>query len=90
MIAANTSREIAVPQAQKVTVESIQQQRALSGVTPDVQQELGNLLRALGNPDGIYATARKPEAITLTTFEQFATHTLLKHILSYRRDGTGL
>lgn len=66
----------------QVTVESIQQQLSLTGATPDVQRELGNLFRALGNPDGIYATARTPEAITPTTFEQFAIHKLLKHILA--------
>jgi uncharacterized protein YbjT (DUF2867 family) len=66
----------------QVTVESIQQQLLLTGATPDVQRELGNLFRALGNPDGIYATARTPEAITPTTFEQFAIHKLLKHILA--------
>jgi uncharacterized protein YbjT (DUF2867 family) len=66
----------------QVTVESIQQQLALTGATLDVQQELGNLFRALGDPDGIYATARTPEAATPTTFEQFATHKLFKHILA--------
>lgn len=66
----------------QVTVESIQQQLSLTGATPDVQRQLGNLFRALGNPDGIYATARTPEAITPTTFEQFAIHKLLKHILA--------
>jgi uncharacterized protein YbjT (DUF2867 family) len=62
----------------RVTVESIQQQLALAGAAPDVRRELGNLFRALGDPDGIYATARTPEAITPTTFEQFATQKLLK------------
>ncbi|KYC40977.1 hypothetical protein WA1_24365 [Scytonema hofmannii PCC 7110] len=66
----------------QVTVESVQQQLALLGATPNVQQELGNLFRALGDPDGIYATARTPEAITTTTFEQFVTHKLLKHTLT--------
>lgn len=66
----------------QVTVESIEQQLALNGATPDVQRELGHLFRALSNPNGIYATARTPEAATLTTFEQFATHKLLKHILT--------
>jgi hypothetical protein len=64
----------------QVTVESIQQQLASAEATPDVQRELGNLFRALGNPNGIYATARTPEAFTPTTFEQFAIHKLLKHI----------
>lgn len=61
----------------QVTIESIQQQLALMGATPDVQKELGNLFRALGDPDGIYATARTPEAVTPTTFEQFAKNKLL-------------
>jgi uncharacterized protein YbjT (DUF2867 family) len=64
----------------QVTVKLIQQQLASAEATPDVQKELGNLFRALGNPNGIYATARTPEAITPTTFEQFAIHKLLKHI----------
>ncbi|KAM3094282.1 NAD(P)H-binding protein [Phormidesmis sp. 146-35] len=54
-----------------VTIESIQQQLASFGATPDVQTELGHLFRALGDPDGVYATARTPEAITPTTFDQF-------------------
>jgi uncharacterized protein YbjT (DUF2867 family) len=69
----------------QVTIESIQQQLALTGATPDVQRELGNLFYALGNPDGIYATVRTPEAATSTTFEQFATHKLLSHILQSSR-----
>jgi uncharacterized protein YbjT (DUF2867 family) len=64
----------------RVTVESIQQQLASFGATPDVQQELGQLFRALGNPDGVYATARTPEAITPTTFEQFARNKLFPTI----------
>ncbi|MEG3849655.1 NmrA family NAD(P)-binding protein [Microcoleus sp. herbarium19] len=61
----------------QVTIESIQQQLASMGATPDVQKELGNLFRALGDPDGIYATARTPEAVTPTTFEKFASNKLL-------------
>jgi hypothetical protein len=56
----------------RVTIESIQQQLASFGATPDVQQELGHLFHALGDPDGVYATARTPETIAPTTFEQFA------------------
>nr|MDZ8003342.1 hypothetical protein [Nostoc sp. DedSLP05]MDZ8100856.1 hypothetical protein [Nostoc sp. DedSLP01] len=66
----------------QVTVESIQQQLALTGATTDVQRELGNLFRALGNPDGIYATPRTPEAVTPTRFKQFVTDKLLKYILT--------
>jgi uncharacterized protein YbjT (DUF2867 family) len=60
----------------RVTIESLQQQLALFGATPDVQRELGQLFRALGDPDGVYATAQTPEAITPTTFEQFARNKL--------------
>lgn len=41
------------------------------GATPDVERELENLFRAIGDPNGIYATARTPQAFTPTTFEQF-------------------
>jgi uncharacterized protein YbjT (DUF2867 family) len=64
----------------QVTVESMQQRLGLMGATPDVQRELGNLFSALGDPDGIYATARTPEAVTPTTFEQFARNKLLSNI----------
>jgi uncharacterized protein YbjT (DUF2867 family) len=64
----------------QVTIESIQQRLALMGATPNVQRELGDLFRALGDPDGIYATARTPEAVTPTTFEQFARNKLLSNI----------
>jgi uncharacterized protein YbjT (DUF2867 family) len=66
----------------QVTIESIQRRLALAGATPDVQRELGNLFRALGNPDGIYATVRTPEAVTPTTFEQFATYKLLPNFIA--------
>ncbi|MGL5059993.1 MAG: NAD(P)H-binding protein [Microcoleus sp.] len=64
----------------QVTIESIQQQFALMGATPDVQQELGNLFRALGDPNGIYATARTPESIVPTTFDRFVKNKLLPKI----------
>jgi uncharacterized protein YbjT (DUF2867 family) len=64
----------------RVTIESIQQQLASFGATPDVQQELGHLFHALGDPDGVYATARTPDAFTPTTFEQFARNKLLPNL----------
>jgi uncharacterized protein YbjT (DUF2867 family) len=64
----------------QVTIESIQQQLASFGATSDVQTELGNLFRALGDSDGVYATARTPEAVTPTTFEQFVRNKLLLNI----------
>jgi hypothetical protein len=41
------------------------------GTTLTVQEEMGDLFCALGDPNGIYATVRTPEAVTPTTFEQF-------------------
>lgn len=61
----------------QVTIESMQRRLAESGATLDVQRELGNLFRALGDPEGIYATTRTDEAATPTTFEQFARNKLL-------------
>lgn len=55
----------------QVSIESLQQQVAAMGATTEVQREMGELFRALGDPDGVYATARTPEATTPTTFEQF-------------------
>jgi uncharacterized protein YbjT (DUF2867 family) len=64
----------------RVTIESLQQQLALLGATTDVQRALGQLFRALGDPDGVYATARTPEAITPTTFEQFIKKKILPNL----------
>ncbi|MEG4393134.1 NmrA family NAD(P)-binding protein [Microcoleus sp. BROC3] len=64
----------------QVTIESIQQRLGLMGATLTVQKELGDLFLALGNPNGIYATVRTPEAATPTTFEQFARNKLLPKI----------
>jgi uncharacterized protein YbjT (DUF2867 family) len=61
----------------QVTIESIQQRLTSMGATPEVQKELGNLFRALGDPGGVYATVRTPEASTPTKFEQFAKNKLL-------------
>jgi uncharacterized protein YbjT (DUF2867 family) len=64
----------------QVTIESFQQSFALMGATPDVQREIGNLYCALSDSDGVYATARTPEAITPTTFEEFAKNKLFSNI----------
>jgi hypothetical protein len=65
---------------QRVSIESLQQQFAAMGATADVQREMGDLFRALGDPDGVYATARTLDATTPTTFEQFVKHKLLPHL----------
>lgn len=64
----------------RVSVESFQQQFATMGATAEVQREMGDLFRALGDPDGVYATARTLDANTPTTFEQFVKHKLLPNI----------
>jgi hypothetical protein len=64
----------------QVSIESLQQQFAAMGATAEVQREMGDLFRALGDPDGVYATARTPEAKTPTTFEQFAKNKILPNL----------
>jgi uncharacterized protein YbjT (DUF2867 family) len=64
----------------RVSIESLQQQFAAMGATTEVQQEMGDLFRALGDLDGVYATARTLDAITPTTFEQFVKHKLLLNL----------
>lgn len=64
----------------RVSTESLKQQFAGMGATADVQQEMGDLFRALGDPNGIYATARTPEAFTPTTFVQFVKHKILPNL----------
>ncbi|EAU68720.1 NmrA family NAD(P)-binding protein [Stigmatella aurantiaca] len=61
----------------QVSPEAVQHQLEAQGVNPTVRQQLGDLFRALGDPNGIYATARTPEAFTPTTFETFARNKLL-------------
>jgi uncharacterized protein YbjT (DUF2867 family) len=46
-------------------------------LNPTVQNELIELFESLGDPDGIYATARTFEAITPTTFREFVETKLL-------------
>jgi uncharacterized protein YbjT (DUF2867 family) len=65
---------------ERVSIESLQQQFAAMGATAEVQHEMGDLFRALGDPDGVYATARTPDAFTPTTFEQFVKHKILPNL----------
>jgi uncharacterized protein YbjT (DUF2867 family) len=48
-----------------------------AGASQDVQEKLGELLRELGDPQGIYSASRRPEASTATTIEEFASLKLL-------------
>jgi uncharacterized protein YbjT (DUF2867 family) len=66
----------------QVSIESLQQQFAAMGANAEVQLEMGELFHALGDPNGIYATARTPEATTPTTFEQFVKTKILPNLLS--------
>lgn len=62
---------------ERVSIDLLQQPFAAMGATAEVQREMGDLFRALGDPDGVYATARTAEATTPTTFEQFVKYKLL-------------
>jgi hypothetical protein len=74
----------------QVSIESLQQQFAAMGATAEVQREMGDLFRTLGDPDGVYATARTPEATTPTTFEQFVKNKILPNLLSFSSKATPL
>jgi uncharacterized protein YbjT (DUF2867 family) len=77
-VAARISREWGHPvKYVQVPVESAVQFLASKGATPDVQQQLAGLFRALGDPRGVYAAARTPEAFTPTTLERFTRAKLL-------------
>ena len=59
------------------SLEGAKQNLANAGLPPTVQNELIELFESLGDPDGIYATARTYEAATPTTFKEFAENKLL-------------
>ncbi|GAP96908.1 NmrA family NAD(P)-binding protein [Leptolyngbya sp. NIES-2104] len=64
----------------QVSIESLQQQFVTMGATAEVRHEMDDLFRALGDPDGVYATVRTPEAVTPTTFEQFVKNKILPNL----------
>lgn len=47
------------------------------GLPETVRRELIDLFKALGDPGGVYATARTFEALTPTTFEEFVENKLI-------------
>ena len=59
---------------------STKQNLANAGLPPTVQNELIELFESLGDPDGIYATARTYEAATPTAFKEFAENKLLPNL----------
>jgi uncharacterized protein YbjT (DUF2867 family) len=54
----------------QVPLHEMKEQFAQLGANQTVQQELVHLLVALGDPDGVYATARTEEVYTTTTLEE--------------------
>jgi uncharacterized protein YbjT (DUF2867 family) len=62
------------------SIEQARQELANFGLNPTVQNELIELFESLGDPNGIYATARTYEAVTTTTFKQFVENKLLPHL----------
>nr|WP_314491626.1 NAD(P)H-binding protein [uncultured Chryseobacterium sp.] len=57
--------------------DELKSQLSTLGITGKIQQELVDLYKALGDPDGAYATPRTPEVSTTIDFEQFARQKLL-------------
>jgi uncharacterized protein YbjT (DUF2867 family) len=62
---------------EQVSLENMNQQMISAGANVTVQQELRELFVALGDPDGIYATARTAEAFTSTSLEEFIQRKLI-------------
>ncbi|MBP1650011.1 MAG: hypothetical protein H6Q26_168 [Bacteroidetes bacterium] len=51
------------------------------GIGETIQNELIDLFKALGDPNGAYATPRTPEAYTATSFDQFVINKLMPVLL---------
>ena len=62
---------------QRQTYPQLQQSLAQLGVSARGQAELAALYQALGDPQGVYATPRTPEAMTPTSFDEFVRAELL-------------
>jgi uncharacterized protein YbjT (DUF2867 family) len=65
------------------SIERTRKDLAKAGLPLTVQNELIELFEALGDPNGIYATARTYEAVTPTTFKQFVEHKLLPNFTKF-------
>lgn len=61
----------------QISLNEARRNLANAGLPPTVQNELIELFEALGDPDGIYATARTYEAVTSTTFREFIENKLV-------------
>lgn len=63
------------------SLDETRQNLANAELPPLVQNELIELFESLGDPNGIYATARTYEAFTLTTFKEFVENKLLPQLI---------
>ncbi len=63
------------------STEEARQNLANAGLPETVENELIELFEALGDSDGIYATARTFESFTPTTFKEFAENKLLPKLV---------
>ena len=71
-IAAMASDILGTPvRYEQASPEELDTQFAQMGANALVRAQLAELLRALGDPDGVYATARTPEAYTPTSMQAF-------------------
>ena len=62
------------------SMDQARKELASFGLNPTVQNELIELFESLGDPNGIYATARTYEAVTPTTFKEFVENKLLPQL----------
>jgi uncharacterized protein YbjT (DUF2867 family) len=57
------------------------------GLPLNAQREMEALFRALGDPNGVYATPRTPDAVTPTSFQTFVRTELLPQLRLVDQDG---
>jgi uncharacterized protein YbjT (DUF2867 family) len=67
-------------QYRRQSYPEVQQSLAQFGMSAYVQQQMTELLQALGDPNGVYATPRTPDAFTPTSFEEFVRAELLARL----------
>lgn len=62
----------------QISLDEAKQELTNAGLPQTIKQELIDLFRALGDSNGIYATARTTEDFTPTTFKQFVRNKFMK------------
>lgn len=55
----------------QVTLQQIDEEFTQIGASTVVRSEMNMLMQVLGDPDGIYATSRTPDAVTATTLREY-------------------